>query len=61
MGTTATRLEHSLTSLPSCHTKIGNFDILVLVEQQVFWLQISMTDVESVAVVYSVDDLLEVM
>ena len=61
MGTTATRLEHSLTSFPSCHTEICDFDILVLVEQQVFWLQISMTDVESVAVVYCVDDLLEVM
>jgi len=32
MGTTTTRLEHSLTSLPSCHTEIGDFDILVLVK-----------------------------
>jgi hypothetical protein len=61
MGTTTTRLEHSLTSLPSCHTEIGDFDILVLVEQQVLWLQISMTDVESVAVVDGVDDLLEIV
>lgn len=61
MGTTTTRLEHSLTSLPSCHTEIGDLDVFILVEQQVLWLQISMTNVEPVTVVDSVDDLLEVM
>jgi hypothetical protein len=61
VGRTTTCLEHSLTSFPSGHTEIGYFDVLVLVKKQVLWLQISVTDVESMTVVNGVNDLLEVM
>jgi hypothetical protein len=61
MRRTTTRFEHTLASLPSGHTEIGDLDVLVLVEQHVFGLQVSVADVESVAVVDGVNDLLEVM
>ncbi len=53
MRTTATRLEHPLPSFPSCHTKVGYFDILVFVQQEVFQVSIAVTDVLTVAVVYT--------
>lgn len=61
MRTTATRLQHLLTSFPSRHSEIGDFDILLLVQQQVFRFQVSVADVETMAVVYRVNDLLEVV
>jgi hypothetical protein len=61
MRTTTARLEHALSRFPRCHAEIGDLYILVLVEQQVFRLEIPVTNVEAVAVVDGMDDLLEIM
>lgn len=61
MGTTTARLQHTLARLPGGHAEIGDLDVLVLVEQEVLRFKISMADVEAMAVVDGVDDLLEVM
>lgn len=61
MGTTTACFEHSFASLPSGHSKICHFNVLVLVKKQVLGFEIAMTDIEAVAIVDSVDDLLEIM
>ena len=40
-------------------TKICDFDVEVLVQEEVFWLEIPVHDVVPVAVVHAGDDLLE--
>lgn len=61
MGTTTTCFEHSFASFPSGHPKICHFNVLVLVKKQVLGFEIAVTNIEAVAVVDSVDDLLEIM
>lgn len=61
MRTSTARLEQLLSSLPGSHSEIGDLDVLVRVEEKVLGLEISMADVESMAVVDSFDDLLEVV
>ena len=43
----------------SCESKIGNLDVVVLVQKKVFRLQVTVHDVVLVAVLHSTDDLLE--
>lgn len=54
--------KHTITValLPGGHTKVSDLDVLVAVEQQVFWLEISVGNIEVMAVVNSSDDLLKV-
>ena len=59
MGGSTAGFQHSI-SLQSSHTKVGNLDVAVLVQQQILGLEISVTNVESVAVVDSIDDLQKV-
>ena len=61
MGTSATGFQHSLSRLPSRHTEVRNLDVLVLVKKQIFWLQVSMTDIEAVTIIDRMNDLLEVV
>ena len=61
MRTSTARLEHPLSRFPSSHSKVGDLDVLVTVQQQVLRLEIAVADVESVAVVHGVDDLLEIV
>lgn len=61
MRTSATRLEQLTSSFERGHSEIGNLDVLLLVEEEILRFQISMTDVETVAVVDSGNDLLEIM
>lgn len=61
MRTTATGLEELPTALESGHSKIRDFDVLLRVEEEVLRLEISVADVEAVAVIDTRDDLLEVV
>jgi len=61
MRTSTTRLEQLLSRLPGCHPEISDLDVLVRVEEKVLRLEISMADVEAMAVIDGVDDLLEVV
>lgn len=61
MRTPATRLQHLLPGLPRRHPKIRHLDILILVQQQVFRLQVAMTNVEAMTIVDGVNDLLKVV
>lgn len=61
MRTSTTRLQQLFPSLPGRHSEIRDLDVLVRVEEKVLRLEISMADVESMAVVDGVDDLLEVV
>lgn len=60
MRAAATGLEQPVAGLQGGHAKVGNLDVLLSVKQQILWLEIPMTDVEAVAVVYAGYDLLEV-
>lgn len=59
--TSTASLEHPLSRFPRSHPEIRYFDVLVLVKQQVLRLQIAMTDVEPMAIVDGMDDLLKVV
>lgn len=61
MRTPTTRLQQPLAGLPSSHPKIRHLDILLFIQQQILRLEIPMADVEAMAVVDRVDDLLEVV
>ena len=41
-----TRLQHWSLRLQWSHTKVSNFYIVLIIQQQVLWLQISMTAIE---------------
>jgi hypothetical protein len=45
------RLKKLVASLEGSHAKVCNLDVAVSVEKQIFGLQISVTDVEAMAVV----------
>lgn len=47
--------------MPSGHAEVGHLDVALGVEQEVLRLEVAMADVESVAVIDRVDDLLEVV
>ena len=53
--------EHLVLGLEGCHPKVCNLDVLRAVEKQVLWLEVTVTDVERVAVVDTEDDLLKVV
>lgn len=57
----ARSLEHALIILPRGHAKVCHLDVLISVEKQVFWFQITMANVEAMAVVDSKDNLLEIV
>jgi hypothetical protein len=58
-GTSTCSLQ-SLSGLISIgQTKVNYLDVLVLVKQEVLWLQVSVHDVQSVQVLHSIHDLLE--
>lgn len=61
MRTSTTRLQLSILTLHRCHSEIRNLHILILIQENVFRFQISMTDVEGVTVIETTDDLLKVM
>jgi hypothetical protein len=50
MWTAAGSVEPQASRLKSSHAKIRNLDIVVSIKQDVFGFEISMTDIESVAV-----------
>ena len=54
-------LEHAGTALPSSHTKVGDLDVLVTIKEEVLGLEVTMRDIEAMAVIHGRDDLLEVM
>lgn len=53
--------EERVAAFPSSHTKVGDLDVLVAVEEQVFRLEVTVSDVETMAVIDGVDNLLEVV
>lgn len=55
------RPQESVTALPSGHTEVGDLDILVAIQEKVLWLEVTVSDVETMTVVDGVDDLLEVV
>lgn len=61
MRRSTARLEQLLSRLPRRHPKVGDLDVLVLVKKKVLGLEISVADVEAMAVVDGMDDLLEVV
>ena len=61
VGTTAARLEELAAALERGHAKVGDLDVALAVEEQVLGLEVTVADVEAVAVVDSRDDLLEVV
>src|ERR1700744_5086306 len=46
--------------LPGSHSKVRNFNVPVLVKKQIFWLEVTVSDVETMTVVYGGDDLLKI-
>ena len=56
---TAGRIEKVAIHEPVGKTEIGNLDVVVLVEEKVLWLQITVHDVVVVAVLDPTDDLLK--
>ena len=59
VGTSATRFEEVAVLDLTRETEVGNLDIQVVVEQDVFWLEIPMNDLEFVAIFDAGHDLLE--
>lgn len=58
----ATRsLKHTIRGFKCCHAKVSNFDVAILVKKQIFWLEITVTNVKSVAVVNSVYNLTKII
>jgi hypothetical protein len=55
--TSARSIEPETSGLKSCHTEIGNFDVVVLIEQDILRLKISMANIEPVAVRQPCNDL----
>lgn len=43
MWWSAWSLQHRTSWLKTCHSEIGNFYVILFVQQQIFWLQIPMT------------------
>lgn len=60
MRTATAGFEQPVAGLEGRHAKVGNLDVSLGIEQQVLRLEISMTNVEAVAVVHPSYDLLEV-
>jgi hypothetical protein len=61
--TATTRPQHAIShasKIQRCHAKVRDLDVLLLVEKEVLRLEISMADVEPMAVVETSDDLLKV-
>lgn len=60
MRTPTTRFQQLIARLQSGHPEIRNLDVALGVQQQVLGLEIPMTNVEAVAIVYASYDLLKV-
>jgi hypothetical protein len=50
MRTTATCLEHLLSTFEGSHSKVGYLYITLAIEEQVLWLKVSVADVELVTI-----------
>lgn len=61
MRTSTTSFQQLTSSFEGSHTEVGDLDVLLFVEEEVLGFEISVTNVESVAVIYSRDDLLKVV
>lgn len=61
MRASATCLEQPLARLPRGHAKIGDLDVFVAVQQQILGFEVAVANVEAMAVVDGVDDLLEIV
>jgi len=48
--TSARGIQPFISGLERCHSEVNNFDVMIPVHQDVFWLQVSMADVEAVAI-----------
>jgi len=59
IGTSATRFEEVAVLHLTRETEVGNFDVQVVVKQDVFWLEIPVDDLEFVAIFDTGHDLLE--
>lgn len=55
------RLQQLSTALEGGHSKVGDLDVLLAVEEEVLGFEIAMANVEAMTVVHSRDDLLEVV
>lgn len=53
--------KHFLGCFESSHTKVGDLDVAVLIKEEIFRFQISMTDVEAVTIVDTMNDLTKVV
>ena len=58
--TTTASLQESVARLERSHPKVSDLDIFIGVQKEILWFEISVADVEAVAVIYPSDDLLEV-
>jgi hypothetical protein len=59
IGAPATRFEEVAVLDLARETEVGNLDVQVVVEQNIFWFEIPMNDLEFVAILYAGHDLLE--
>ena len=59
IGTSATRFEEVAVLDLARETEVGNLDVQVFVEQDIFWLEIPVNNLEFVAVFDARHDLLE--
>ncbi len=64
MRTTTTRLQHPIpirAQIHRRHSKVSNLDVLIFVQEEIFWLEVTMTDVEVVTIIETSNDLLEIV
>lgn len=62
MRATTGRLESVVWALVECcHSKVGDFDVQIFVQQNVLRLQVSMADIEGVAIANGAENLPEVL
>ena len=61
MRTTTRGLEKLIAALPSRHSKIGDLDVLMRSQHDIFGLEVTMADGKVVAIIESSDDLLKVL
>ena len=59
VGTTTARLQKVSVRHDVTEAKVGNFDVVVLVQEQILWLEITMDNLVAMTVLYRADDLLE--
>ena len=60
VGRPAGGLEQLVLGLEGGHAEVGDFDVVLVVEEQVFWLEVPVDNAQGVAVGYTDDDLAEV-